>query len=116
MLFASGARLAGVKWLEPWYSIAEDPEQSKGMAHELRRELSPDHALFGLPVRAIGRRQDRDDVLYAIEDGTERVAVVHLTWTRSPPESPPWPGTAIYDSFDQWTSIGMQADHAEFAV
>ena len=56
-----------------------------GIAQELLREVGVGHPLHGLPVRTLARRQDCDDVLFAIEDGTERVAVVHLTWTYSPP-------------------------------
>ena len=40
--------------------------------------------------RGLACRDDSDDVLYAIEDGTARVATVHLTWDR-PPVRPPWP-------------------------
>jgi hypothetical protein len=105
-----------MEWLEPWYSIADEPEQTEGLVRELRRELSSGHVLFGLPMRAIARRQDCDDVLFSIEDGTGRAAVVHLTWTRSPPESPPWPGSAVYDSLDQWIVLGMQADHDDVAA
>ena len=48
----------------------------------LRRELSAGHPLYDMPTRAVGRRQDCDDVLFSIEDGSGRVAVVHLTWTQ----------------------------------
>jgi len=98
----------------PWYSIADEPAQVAAMSQELRRELSVGHPLYGLPVRATGRRQDSDDVLYAIEDGSGRFAVVHLTWWQSLPERPPWPWTVIYDSFDAWLAEGMQSDHDLF--
>jgi hypothetical protein len=62
----------------------------------------------------LARRQDCDDVLFAIEDGTGRVAVVHLTWTHSPPEQPPWPGTAVYPTFEAWVAESMRADHEGF--
>jgi hypothetical protein len=84
------------------------------MEQELRRELSVGHPLYGLPVRTVGRRQDCDDVLFTVEDGTGRVAVVHLTWTHSPPEKPPWPDTALYPSIENWIAEGMQSDHDEF--
>ena len=103
-----------MEWLEPWYPVAHNPAQVAGMALELARELSVGHPLFDLPVRTLARRQDCDDVLFAIEDGTERIAVVHLTWTHSPPEHPPWPGTAIYTSFESWVADGMNTDHKEF--
>jgi hypothetical protein len=103
-----------MEWLVPWSSIADDPDQRAGMERELRRELSAGHPLYGLPVRTLGRRQDCDDVLFAVEDGTGRVAVVHLTWTHSPPERPPWPGTSVYPSFEAWVAEGMGPDHDDF--
>ena len=103
-----------MKWLVPWHSIADAPDQLTAMARELRRELSPGHPLYGLSVRTLGRRQDCDDVLFAIEDGTGRVAVVHLTWTHSPPERSPWPSTVVYPSFEGWVTEGMRSDHDDF--
>lgn len=102
-----------MEWLEPWYSIVGNAAQVQAMEAELRRELGWGHPLFGVPVRAVGRRADRDDVLFALEDGTGRVAVVHLTWTYSPPERPPWPATAVFESWEAWAAEGMQADHDE---
>jgi hypothetical protein len=84
------------------------------MERELQRELSAGHPLFGLPVKTLARRQDCDDVLFALQDGTGRVAVVHLTWTHSPPERPPWPGTTLFQSLEIWAAEGMRLDAAEF--
>jgi hypothetical protein len=103
-----------VEWLEPWYSIAKNPCQIMGMEAELHRELRSGHPLFGLPVQAVGRRGDCDDILFRLLDGTGRVAVVHLTWTHNPPEQPPWPDTIIYADYEAWVSQGMRADHGEF--
>jgi hypothetical protein len=102
--------ISDVEWLKPWYSVADEPAQVAGMAQELLREVGVGHPLHDLPVRTLARRQDCDDVLFAIEDGTQRVAVVHLTWTYSPPEKPPWPGTAIYSSLGDWIERGMGVD------
>ncbi len=60
------------------------PEEAIGL--ERVAKSVPDHELYGLPVPAIARPVDTDDVLNAIEDGTGRVADVHLTWRRNPPE------------------------------
>jgi hypothetical protein len=103
-------------WLVPWYSIIDDATQVASMERELRRELSAGHPLFGLPVRTLRSRQDCDDVLFALEDGTGRVAVVHLTWTHNSPERPPWPMTAVYPNVEAWLAEGMQADHDEFSA
>jgi hypothetical protein len=79
-----------VEWLVPWHSVSDAPVQVAGMERELQREFSLGHLLFGMPVKTFARRQDCDDVLFAVQDGTGRVAVVHLTWTQSPSECPPW--------------------------
>jgi hypothetical protein len=39
------------------------------MEQGLYRELAEGHPLYGLQVRALGRRQDCDDVLLAVENG-----------------------------------------------
>jgi hypothetical protein len=84
------------------------------MERELQRELSAGHPLFDVGVKTLARRQDCDDVLFALQDGTERVAVVHLTWTQSPPERPPWPGTTLFPNLETWAAEGMRSDAAEF--
>jgi hypothetical protein len=50
-----------VEWPYP-FSPIEHPEDKPAFEAELRRELKPGHPLFGLPVAAIGRRYDQDDV------------------------------------------------------
>jgi hypothetical protein len=101
----------GMEWLLPWDNVADDAQQVAGMQRELQREVTSGHPLFGLPVRTLGRRQDCDDVLFAIEDGSERVAVVHLTYTRNPPDQPPFPWTVVYKDLLTWAAEGMRADH-----
>jgi hypothetical protein len=105
-----------MEWLVPWHPVADDPAQVAGMERELRRELSAGHPLFKLPVRTLARRQDCDDVLFAVEDGTGRVAVVHLTWSHTPPERPPCPVTTLFPSLAAWAAEGMRADAEEFGA
>lgn len=102
-----------MEWLVPWHPVGDDPTQVIGMERELKRELSAGHPLFGLPVKTLARRQDCDDVLFALQDGTGRVAVVHLTWTHSPPEHPPWPGVTLFPSLERWAADCMRSDAAE---
>jgi len=105
-----------VEWLVPWHSVADNGAQVAAMQQELARELSASHPLFGLRVRTLARRQDCDDVLFVVDDGSGRVAVVHLTWTHSPPEKPPWPITCLYPSFETWVAECMRSDHEEFGA
>jgi hypothetical protein len=89
-----------VAWPHPFSPIAYADDKPAFEA-ELRREVKPGHPLFGLPVAAVGRRYDQDDVLFELLDGSGRVAQVHLTWAGER-ERPPWPGTALFDSFAAW--------------
>jgi hypothetical protein len=102
-----------VEFVLPWYSVSHDTVQMDAMERELRRELASGHPLFGLPVKAVARRQDCDDVLFALRDGTGRVAVVHLTWTQSSPERPPWPVTTLFANLEAWPDESMGSDVAE---
>jgi len=83
------------------FSSIEYAEDKTAFEAELLRESKPGHALFGIPVAAIGRRYDQDDVLFELLDGSGRVAEVHLTWTGER-ERPPWPGTTLFASFEDW--------------
>ena len=69
------------------------------------------HVLFGLPVSPVARRQDRDDVLFTLEDGSGRVAVVHLTYKNE--TEPLWPRTSFFPDLDSWLQV-MKSDHDEF--
>ncbi|HEU4882140.1 MAG TPA: hypothetical protein VFT45_07845 [Longimicrobium sp.] len=78
-----------MQWPEPWYALDENDEVTGLLEQVLLREVGPGHLLYGVPVRAIGRSNANDDVLFRLLDGSGRVADVHLTWTRSFPEQPP---------------------------
>jgi hypothetical protein len=97
-----------VQWIEPWQPI-ETPSEADALRAELNRELPPSHPLSGLPLRAIGRRRDGDDVLFAIEDGSGRVASVHLTW-RAAQEVLPWPSTTLFEDLSAWAEAARGAD------
>jgi hypothetical protein len=114
--FSVGARIreqrgqgVDVEWLAPWLCIEHDPSQVRKLEAVLREELAPGHSLYGVPVRAIARRQDCDDVLYALDDGTGRFAVVHLTWKHRP-DRPPWPWAVMYSSIENFVATGMRPD------
>jgi hypothetical protein len=92
-----------MKFVEPWL---EDRDQK--LEAELRREICQGHVLFGVPVSAVAHRQDCDDVLFSLDDGIGRLAVVHLTYTKE--GAPTWPHATIFDGWEPW-SLAMMADH-----
>lgn len=69
--------------------------------------------MYGLPAKLIARGNG-DDALFEILDGSGRVAEVHLTWSKSQ-ERLPWPGTAIYQTLDEWVEKAMIPEHKEWA-
>jgi hypothetical protein len=97
-----------VEWVKPWRPF-DLPSHVASFEAELHRELSPGHPLYGLPLRAIGRRPDRDDALFAIEDGSGRVVQVHLTWLGAE-ERLPCPVARIYNDCAAWIADQKRAD------
>lgn len=99
--------VADVALLEPWTAV----NNAQGLEAELARELLPGHRLHGRPgLRAVARRADSDDVLFASDT---IVAVVHLTWAKEP--RPTQPPAEIYSSLEDFVSRRMNPDHDAFA-
>lgn len=74
-----------MEWLDPWWHVAaERPDLATAYEWELRAEVGVGHPLFGVAVAALGKRDGSDDVLFRVLDGSERLAVVHLTWPDAP--------------------------------
>ena len=100
-------------WLHPWRSVNDwTPDQTKQTVDQLRVEVGPKHPLYGVPVSIIGIRCDCDDSLFQLEDGTGRIAVVHLTFRQSQ-EPMPWPETQIFESIEDFITTRMRLDHEE---
>ena len=97
-----------MEYLEPWYAVP-NPSHIEG---QLKSELPQNHVLLGLKVTALAQRQDCDDFLFSLQDGTNRVAVVHLTFSHNIDAR--WPRTELYDNIDTWAAGRMSRDHAEF--
>src|SRR5260370_21720526 len=98
--------------LSPWIP----PSSPDGLVRELQREVGPGHPLFSKSVKALAVAQDRDDVLFEIEDGPIlRYAVVHLTWSSKTEPSTTCPFTQFYDSLAIW-SEWMKADHDDCTI
>jgi hypothetical protein len=58
--------------------------------------------------------QDRDDVLFAVDEGEEvRFVVVHLTWSGRTEPSPTCPRTQFFESLGKWIEW-MNADHDDY--
>ena len=83
-----------IDFVEPWVAVGVERAAFEA---ELRRELSPDNALSGFSVQAIGRRVDCDDVLFEVcdEKADFKLALVHLTWSGKV-ESNLWPLTKLF--------------------
>jgi len=95
--------------LSPWI----EPYSPDGVALELKRELAPDHPLYGKSVQALAVARDRDDVLFRIgETSPFHYAVVHLTWSHKA-EPAPCPNTYPFDSLELWIEW-MKADHDDY--
>jgi hypothetical protein len=100
-----------IEWLDPWYPV--EAGEQENLENELRREIVPGHELYGVPAVAIGRRKDRDDALFWLRDGTNRLAVVHLTWQLGLVEAPQWPSAKFYDNLGAWMQWGLRPDHED---
>lgn len=90
-------------WDGDWYAI-DSASEREWAENELRRELCPEHILYGLEATAVGRRWRRDDVLFQLSNG--RFAQVHLT--RRPEADPRWPDTQIYATFEDWQAVPVE--------
>lgn len=87
---------------ERWSDLRGDSDaqgQRERLERELAREVGPEHALFGVSARAAASCHHCDDVIFETGDG---YAVVHLTWTKNPPDRPPAPGTTIHPT---WVTV-----------
>lgn len=78
----------------PWHPV--DPTTANSLETQLRRELPTGHSLKHLPTRAVARREDNDDVLFALH--ADRWAKVHLTWSQTTLPLIDYPTTVFYDS------------------
>ena len=96
-------------WLAPWHPYPHDGKAEV----ELARELPHGHVLEGVPVRAVGFREDCDDVAFALLDGSARIAVVHLTYSHE--RDPHWPHADLYADADDFAARRLGPDHAQFA-
>lgn len=82
-----------IVWPPPWQF-----DTAKNLLEELNKEMSQGHVLYGVEVRPIARRQDNDDVLFAVFDKTKpSLVLVHLTWSGKK-ENPTFPQAVFFNS------------------
>lgn len=96
-------RAHGVTGLTPWHFVGDEDRQ-RALAEEYRREVAGKSADVLAKLLVIAARQDCDDVAgFIVERGraTEKVAVVHLTWSGSA-EQEGFPSMVVYSSFESW--------------
>ena len=96
--------------LDPWV-LPTDPE---ALVKEFQREVRGDGCLHRVRLKAIAMRCDCDHVLFKLLDGTDRVAVVHLTWSGATDPNRGWPETTLHDSIENWRTECMLPDHQEY--
>jgi hypothetical protein len=80
--------------LTPWHFA------DKGLNSQLEKEISRGHMLYGKDIKTIARRQDNDDVLFAVFDSDFKYARVHLTWPHSRLTDTDYPTTKTYKDWD----------------
>jgi hypothetical protein len=72
-------------------------QTAQALEAEARAEIGLGHDLYGPELRAIAKCAACDAVVFGLSDHSW--AIVHLTWSTSRPESPPWPQAARLGSF-----------------
>ncbi len=116
--WAGGGWSGHRRWLDdgdvlpPWTTVRD----SAAPGAELSRELCDKHALHGSQARAIARREDNDDVLFALEGGPAPFAVVHLTWSGKEEPDPRWPACELFETLSDWRRDRMKLDHEEWSA
>ena len=102
-----------MEWLEPWRSTAPlDSRYHANLVKQLTLEVAPGHQMYELPVKLIGKGNG-DDALFEVLDGSNRVAVVHLTWSKTR-EKLPWPRTEIYENIEKFVQERMIPENREW--
>ena len=97
-----------MEFFEPWYT----PKDLGRLEAQLASEVPAGHVLSGISVRALAQRQDCDDVLFQLLDGSSRVAVVHLTYSANPTAN--CPTTKFFPGISEWVRDCMLPAHSEF--
>lgn len=83
-----------MNWSGAWEEVSGEQVRA-GLQRELEAEVGPEHPLWGLEPRVIGRSTSQDDVVVSLADGC--FAIVHLVWHGHIDQFPrDFPSTVIY--------------------
>lgn len=102
-----------IEWLEPWSPIGET---GVTFYKELIHEINLNHPLYSICVRAIARREDCDDVLFELANSENKLAVVHLTWSKTKDFSGKYPKFKLYKDIADWIQNCMRVNNEEFML
>lgn len=91
-----------MQWPKLWEEITANTQQA--LEAELRHEARLGHPLYDVSVKAMARRQDCDDVLFAVL-GSPSVVVVHLSYSQR--AGALWPHTQFFGSLVEWKENTM---------
>lgn len=104
-----------IEILPPWKVIEPTPDGAPGFhATELYKEICAGHVLYGVKVKAVALRVDRDDVLFELVDQKCPLAVVHLTWRKE--TTPAWPSAKLFESWERWVRDEMIPSHEDYQL
>jgi hypothetical protein len=83
-----------------WWDLSGEPRVRATYTAELRKECGDGHVLAGRDAKCFAKCEGCDRAVYAL-DG-DQWALVHLTFTKSPPESDPqWPTVEAIGPWDE---------------
>lgn len=102
----------GFDLVPPWTVLPDD--RAAALTARLHRELGRGHLPYGMRLRAVASRMDRDDVLFELEGSPMRLAVVHMTWRVE--TDPRWPNTKLFRDWQEWAAQDMCPTHDDFTL
>lgn len=76
--------MGAIMFLKPWHAV--DGDRRTHLEAALALEIKPGHVLAGRAIHVLAARQDFDDVLCEIGEGS--CAIVHMTWSGKAESAP----------------------------
>ena len=90
------ADLETVDWTGTFDAV--EPDSRHYFEQELEREVCDTHILSGKRVTALAQGGNGDDIVFFVHATPPRLAVVHLTYSRTRETGPDWPSTGMFDT------------------